>query len=131
MEAIVATMREVVACLNTGSALTLFAFVTDDFVRYAIEISPITRQLVDVFAAGSPAFLPPEGYGSLVAVREVTVLPDGRVGALVDTIEPPESPDVQTAYYVFVEEDGRWPIDERVENLEEQYPPEPVATPAA
>ena len=130
VEAITALMLEVVACLNTGNVLTLFAFTSDAFLERVQATTPFTEEDAAYFEA-TPAARPAELYVTLVAVREVTVLPDGRVGALVDAISPDESAEVQTDYFLFVEEDGHWLIDEIVEDLEGRYPPEPIATPAA
>jgi hypothetical protein len=128
--AITALMREVVACLNTGHYLTLFYFVSDSLLRQFEDEDPITEADVAAFS-GTPEALDASQYATLVAVRQVVVLPDGRVGALVDTIFPDEQPGVQTEYFAFVQEDGQWRIDEVVEDLEGQYPPEPMGTPAA
>jgi hypothetical protein len=130
VDAIVLLMLDVVACLNSGDYLTFFAFTTDAFLARAQEASPITEEEVEFFRATPPA-LPADQYVTLVAVRDVTVLPDGSVGALVDTIFPDETDAVQTDYFRFVQVDGEWRIDEVVEDLEGQYPPEPLGTPAA
>jgi hypothetical protein len=63
-------------------------------------------------------------------VREARVLEDGRVGALVETIFPDEAPGPQVDFIIFVQEDGRWLLDEIIEDLETQYPPT-AATPTS
>jgi hypothetical protein len=71
-------------------------------------------------------------YASLIAIHDVVVLPDGRVGALVEAIFPDEAPGIQVDDFYFAEQDGRWLVDGIVEDLDGQYPPETeVATPAA
>jgi hypothetical protein len=68
--------------------------------------------------------VPKELYGSLLAVRDVRVLPDGRVGALVETDFPGEPPEgAEVDFFLFVQEDGSWLIDDLVEDLEDRYPP--------
>lgn len=129
VEAITATLRELLACANTGNFLVFFEFITEDLAE-EFTAEPISQEEVDFLRGTLPA-LPPEQYGTLVDVREATLLPDGRVGALVDTIFPEEGPGVQTDWFVFEEVDGRWLIDEIVEDLEGQYPPTETATPAA
>jgi hypothetical protein len=68
--------------------------------------------------------VPRQLYGSLVGVRDVHVLPDGRVWALVETDFPAEPPEgVEVDFLVFLQRDGRWYIDDLVEDLESEYPP--------
>src|SRR5688572_23741925 len=47
---------------------------------------------------------------------------EASVGALFDSFFPDDE-EVDTSYYVFVEEEGRWKIDGRVLGVDEQYPP--------
>jgi hypothetical protein len=69
----------------------------------------------------------------------VTVYPDGRVGALVDYFSvpgpnsPPDSAEgFETDLMIFeLQPDGRWYLDEVIENLEGQYGPDVTGTPAA
>ena len=127
---VVATLRELIACVNSGNFLYIFAFLTDDLFR-EFTMEPISEQEVEFLRATPPA-LDPDQYGTLVDVREVTVLPDGRVGALMDSIFPGEEPGVVQVDYVILEEvDGRWLLDELIEDLEDQYPPAEMSTPAA
>ena len=127
--AVTATLREALACLNTGNFLTAFAFFSEDFQRRDLEEFPITEADVAFFEA-TPQALPAEWHASLLAVREARVLEDGRVGALVETIFPDEAPGAQVDFIIFVEEDGRWLLDEIIEDLEAQYPPT-AATPTS
>ena len=127
---VVATLRELIACANSGNFLYIFVFITDDLAR-EFTAEPITEEEAEFFRATPPA-LDPAQYGTLVAVEQVTVLPDGRVGALFHSIFPGEEGGVQVDYVVLEEQaDGRWLIDELVEDLEDQFPPAELATPAA
>ncbi|MBW3631433.1 MAG: hypothetical protein KY456_00255 [Chloroflexi bacterium] len=127
--AVTASLREALACLNTGNFLTAFAFFSEDFQRRDLEEFPITEADVAFFEA-TPEPLPAEFHASLLAVREARVLEDGRVGALVETIFPDEAPGPQVDFIIFVQEDGRWLLDEIIEDLEAQYPPT-AATPTS
>lgn len=127
--AVTDTLRETLACINTGNFLTSYAFFSDDFKRRDLEEFPITEADVPFFAA-TPEALPAEMHASLLAVREARVLEDGRVGALVETIFPDEAPGPQVDFIIFVQEDGRWLLDEIIEDLEAQYPPT-AATPTS
>ena len=128
--AVVATLRELLACVNSGNFLYIFPFLTEDLIAREFLAEPLTEEEAEFFRATPPA-LPEEQHGTLVAVREATALPDGRVGALVETIFPEEEEGVQVDYFIFEEADGRWLIDLIVEDLEGQYPPTGMATPAA
>jgi len=133
--AITATVREAIACTNTGNFLLVLAFVTDDYVRETSEGEPLTEEDAAFYEATPPP-LPEDQYLTLHAVREVRVLGDGRVGALVESQNPTTIPGdrdtIDVDFFIFVEEDGRYLIDESVENLEDQFPPESEpATPEA
>jgi hypothetical protein len=127
--AVTTSLYEALACLNTGNFLTAFAFFSEDFQRRDLQEFPITEADVAYFEA-TPQALPAEMHASLLAVREVRVLEDGRVGALVETIFRDEAPDLQVDFIIFVQEGDRWLLDEIIEDLEAQYPPT-AATPTS
>jgi hypothetical protein len=127
--AVTATMWEAVACTNAGDFLAGFALLSDRFAREILGEEPLTEDDVQQLAA-SPEALPEERRATLHAVRDVRVLPDGRVGALVESEYPDEPPaGVEVDYFYFAEEGGRYLIDGVVENLEGEFPPtsEPAA----
>jgi len=62
-------------------------------------------------------------------VREARVLEDGRVGALIDIGRPEAPTEAEVDFIIFVDEDGRYLIDDLVEGLEDQVPPA-AGTPA-
>ncbi len=59
--------------------------------------------------------MPAAQRSTILAIADVMALEDGRVGAFVATTDPFVGPD--TAYLVFVQEDGRWLADDIVEFL--------------
>jgi hypothetical protein len=127
--AVTETLVQFFPCRTAGNWLAVFAFYTDDFLQQLREEATITRQDLDYFRRqATPEPIPADQYDVLLGLREVRVLPDGRVGALVDQeIKVEEGLEVD---YVFFEyQGGRWLIDEAVLALEEQYPPR-AATPA-
>jgi hypothetical protein len=80
-----------------------------------------------------PTALPEEVQTQLLDTREFAVYDDGRVGVLVYFRVPSgqagvEDP-VQIALWIFVQEDGRWLLDEMVTGLEAQLGD--MATPPA
>jgi hypothetical protein len=127
--AVTATMWEALACANAGDSLAGFALLSDRFTREILGEESLTEDDVQQFAA-SPEALPEELHATLHAVRDVRVLPDGRVGALVESEYPDEPPaGVEVDFFYFAEEGGRFLIDGVVENLEGQFPP--TSAPAA
>ena len=121
--AITATAQNWVACVNSGQYLKLLSLFSDEWLYLEYSDPPLTKEQIADLSA-TPVVVPRKLYGSLVAVRDVRVLPDGRVAALVETDYPEEPPEgVEVDFLVFVQRDGQWFIDDLVEDLEDQYPP--------
>jgi hypothetical protein len=119
-EATVAGVLETVwqlgACINAGDFLGRYAalFTEDYFQREFERFGPIPEEQFASMAA-SPVALPPEFQVALLAVVEVRMLPDGRVAGLFDVQDPFAGPSGPSRFYwEFVQEDGRWLIDEQV-----------------
>lgn len=131
---VTAALREILACLNTGNALAVLPLTTDRFVRALLRKEPITApEEAAAERAGPPPTETPAEWSSLLAVWQVRVLPDGRVGALVarrDADPPP--PRLKVGFFVFARADGRYLLDEVTDDLEGLYPPPgaPLGTPA-
>ncbi|HYI14386.1 MAG TPA: c-type cytochrome, partial [Thermomicrobiales bacterium] len=117
--AVAATARELVACSNAGDILRRLALYSDDRLRFAYPDGP-TRALEMI--AESPLPLSLADRVALVSVDDVRQFADGRVGARVTVDNPAShSHDPQTAAtasqqevarLIFVQEDGRWRVDE-------------------
>lgn len=110
VEAITATLRGNLACLNAGDTLRSFAFYTDAYLVGLLAAAGVPELRPDYYdALATPFPLPPSRQTSLDAVEEVVVLPDGRVGALVTTTNL----DTTVNHVVFAPtDDGRYLIDE-------------------
>ncbi len=128
--AVTDTIRMILACFNAGNYLAYLALVSDASIQSDFGETPLTEEDA-AFLLATPQAGDSATWATLVAVRDVIVLEDGRVGALVDTIFPDEEPGVQTDFISFVQEDGTWKFDEIVEDLEGQFPPEAMGTPVA
>ncbi|MDQ3412344.1 MAG: nuclear transport factor 2 family protein [Chloroflexota bacterium] len=116
--AITATIVEAYACFNAGDYLAAFALYSDDALQRFTAQGPFTEDIAAFFLA-TPEPFPEDFRSSVLAVRDVRVLADGRVGALVDTNDPtspPEGADVD--FVVFIEQEGRYLIDEEITDLE-------------
>ena len=119
VEAVTATYRELVGCLNAGEYLRVYALYTDDYVRrYFAETGQTIEQLQT-----TPA--PDQQQGTaLVGVSDVRQLEGGRVGARVETANPTvEGTIVINA--ILVQEGDRYLIDdETVVDASEQGTPQ-------
>jgi ketosteroid isomerase-like protein len=116
--AITATIVEAYACFNAGDYLAAFAHYSDDALQRFTEQGPFTEDIAAFFLA-TPEPFPEDFRSSVLTVRDVRMLADGRIGALVDTNDPtspPEGTDVD--FVVFVEQEGRYLIDEEITDLE-------------
>jgi hypothetical protein len=106
---IIATAREVTACINAGDQIRIDALYTDEyFFRQAATGGPPSKQFIEFLQ--SPATPLPEAQRvAFFGVRDVEVLPDGRVRALIGFHFPPDD----VAYLaILVREGDRWLIDQ-------------------
>ena len=113
---VTATVREINACFNAGDFRRIFSLLTDEAIRGVAEEDPIPAEELRGFLEATPQAVPAEGRIAILAVTDVVRLADGRVGALVATIDPTrleEGP--TTAHLTFVQADGRWLVDDIVE----------------
>lgn len=117
IQGITETMREFFACNNAGDVPRTTAFLSESGIMRFYGFGP-REEAVDArfraWAAGEATPREENEYIRLLAVTDVSVLPDGRVAAFVITNEPllpPRGP--ETLLFVFSQgEDGRWLIDD-------------------
>lgn len=105
VEAVTMTVREVVACLNSGDYRRVYALYSEEYLRRtlvggSINIAQATPQ---------PDQMPSQT--ALIGVSDVVVLEDGRLGARVELATGPEGLQV-VLYSVFAQAGDRWLIDE-------------------
>jgi hypothetical protein len=109
VDAVAAVQRKWVACQNAGDLPRLLALETDAAVRQFVV------ELVDewdaILAASLP--LPMDQRIALFPLRDARLLPDGRVGAIVEWASADDPFRVDVSLFVVYEQvDGRWLIDE-------------------
>jgi hypothetical protein len=106
--AILAVVREATACANAGDPLRAFALTTARFARtrFAQGLSP-----QDFAILATPMPVPAAQRTVLLAVHDVRVFADGRVGAVIDLAGPRGH---LTFFDIFVNQGGRWLDDDRV-----------------
>ncbi len=129
--AVTAVTREIYACFNAGDFRRAFSLLTDDAVRGFAEVDPIPEEELRGFLGATPEAVPAESRGSILAITDVVLLADGRVGALVASVDPTQPEEgLTTVHLTFVEEVGRWLVDDFVE-FHTHPEEEGEATPAA
>jgi copper transport protein len=116
---VTATARELVACSNAGDILRRLALYSDSRLRFAYPEGP-TRALEAIAAEPLPLAL--DQRVALLGVQDVRLLDDGRVSARVEVDNPAlhsHDPSVaaaaaqqEAARLIFVQEAGRWRVDE-------------------
>jgi hypothetical protein len=131
VNAVLETVQQLGACINAGDFWGRFAAVfTEDYFRREFETFGPIPESERAFMAATPEPLPAEARVALLAVVDVRTLPDGRVAALIDVQDPfAEPPGPSRFYWEFVQEDGRWLIDEQI--MLGPIEPDQVGTPTA
>jgi len=126
VQAVTQTYRELVACLNAGQFLRVYALYTDDYLRRTLADSGI--DLEQFQATPEPD---PRETTALVGVSDVRQLAGGQVTARVETTSSPEG--VATVIQSVLEPVGDRLLiaDETVVDVAAATPESAGATPAA
>jgi hypothetical protein len=116
VSAIEATMHELLACTNAGDLRAVFALYTDEYFQEVFPtFGPLPQEDLDFLATPPVESVDVELMQALLEIRDVRVLSDGRVGAIVVTEDPRTAPEgEETRFVIFEEQDGRWLIDDIV-----------------
>ena len=132
-DAIHASMEQFIDCANAGAAFRSLNLVSDAFLRAQLGSGPASAdeiaRLAEVLREAADASPVPRQSGQrtiLADLRDVRLLEDGRVGAIVVVRSGSEPASVETGFYIFQREANRWLIDAVIAIIE-QLP----ATPAA
>ncbi len=120
------------ACVNAGNYLAGLSMVTEDMIRSSVGEDVYDEDLIAALEA-SPVPLPEDQQTDLIGVRNVIVLEDGRVGALIDyQAHSGQTEGIngkETDFFIFKQVDGVWLLDDVYQNMEGLYGSD--ATPAA
>lgn len=110
VEAVTATVREALACRNANDLLRAYALFTPNMLESLFggpaTIDPDVRAMI----AEEQDPVARRGRVALVQISDMTLLPDGRVGALVLTANA-ERIYQDYLYFAQDEESDRWLID--------------------
>jgi hypothetical protein len=115
---ITAVVRQLIACSNTGDLLRALTLYGDDYLRRALNstgelTAEAALEIVAPFA--TPLAIPAEQYIRLVEIRDMRVLADGRVAAVVVTV--PFGGGLDTDLLFFARTDDGWFIDDAVADV--------------
>jgi plastocyanin len=126
VQAVTQTYRELVACLNAGEFLRIYALYTDDYLRRTLADSGMDLQQLQATPAPDR-----QETTALVGVSEVRQLAGGRVTVRVETTSSPEGT-ASVVQSVLEQVEDRYLIaDETVVDAAAATPQASGATPAA
>ena len=114
--AVEAATRELLACTNSYGFLGLVAVASDRHIHDVLAqdlATGVTEEAMAEFLAVTPEVPTPEQSVALVDVRDAMIVDEGRIGAVVVGDEPGVGE--LTLYLIFVEEAGRYLLDEQFE----------------
>lgn len=110
---VTATVQESIACYNAGNLFSFLALYSDSFVRMTL-MGPFERASYDILATPQP--VPSAEQVTLVDVREIHLLADGRTSAVVETDDPAAKPrQLKTPTFILIKSTDRWLIDDIIE----------------
>jgi hypothetical protein len=105
------TIREAIACRNGGDFARAYALMTDHMLVQLFGGPTTIDPEISAALAAAPDRVPKERRLALLAIIDVRMLADQRVGAVVET----KNADETFRDYIFFAKDGeRWLIDESV-----------------
>ncbi len=126
VQAVTQTYRELVACLNAGEFLRIYALYTDDYLRRTLADSGMDLQQLQATPAPDR-----QETTALVGVSEVRQLAGGRVTVRVETTSSPEGTASAVQSVLEQVEDRYLIADETVVDAAAATPQASGATPAA
>lgn len=128
------TVRNLVACANAVDPLRILALISEGYTGQLASAALAAQQrpdLAEQLLTRFPVPLGAVGSGEPVAmipVRDARLLPDGRVGVILEAEVPSMGGDTVTALFfvAFVNDDDRWLVDQVTPMVSAAF-----ATPAA
>lgn len=100
---VAAFATHIFACYNAGDYRRAFALQTDAYLARSFAAFPPTAEDLAFFAA-PPVPAPPDQRTELRALRQVVVLPDGRIGSYLDLAYPDGSGETQYGVLVLTDD---------------------------
>jgi hypothetical protein len=114
--AVTASIRQVLACFSGGSFLRAYAYFSENLQRQFGPEPEDTLEDVRAFLELPEEPVPQDQRVRLIAITDVSVMDDGRVGAILVSDDPEGPPEgIETELIIFIQEDGLWLVDEVIE----------------
>ncbi len=108
---VTATIDELNACVNANAFLRMFALYSDGYLARSLVAGDLNPDALNYFAT---PVAPQEADKRLsYEVQDIVVLDDGRIGAVIVTFSP-YGGSYSSEWIAFVEQDGRYLVDEIV-----------------
>jgi hypothetical protein len=99
------------ACANAGSLRQQFWLYTNDGI--ARHLAPNGKPILSLFVTLADEPAPAAEYSvPLRPIQELRELPDGQVALITETLGGPPTDDTFSNYFIFVEHNGTWYIDD-------------------
>ena len=120
---VTATLEELLTCFHAGEPLRVYGLYSDAYLRRLLyRAGAPDRAGYDLLA--TPQASAVEDRSELREVSGVRVLEGGRVGAVVVISYPtlPESVREKRFFFVFVDEGGRWLVDDVIGEISFSVP---------
>jgi hypothetical protein len=112
---ITTVVQNVFSCFAAGDPLVSYGLFSENLQRMFGPEPGTTREEAEFFLTQEAQ--PDDELGDIVAITDVMLLEDGRVGAfIVDRYLGQYS----TSYVIFVQEDGRWLVDDVIGFTEDE-----------
>lgn len=132
------TVRQLVACANAFDPFRILALISDRYTGQLASAALAAQEQPDLAEQLLLRFPVPLGAVAggepvrMIPIRDARLLPDGRIGAILEASIASGGGDNVTAlfYVAFVDQDGRWLVDNVVPVASGVFGT-PAATPAA
>jgi len=112
-----ATLREAVACINTGQTLKIVQFYSDNLLRRIFAGYPLEQLTQGTPVAGTPVPLSEGQQTELIAISGMVVEPDGRVAVVVTGDNHADPSPASDTLFIFVKVGDKWFIDDFYTNV--------------
>jgi hypothetical protein len=131
--AVALTVRQYIACLKADDWAAAYGLHADDTIRYLV--TDPTREFMDVnpTTANDPFLKERYAWGGMdvgrIDVFQITMRPDGRIGAVIGIEERPRRARRGMLYVVLPGEHGRWRLVSPLSTLAFPFGESPTAIP--
>jgi hypothetical protein len=117
------TIGNFIDCSNSGDVLRWLSIYSDDYLRGVFDPEDeLDAETADSLIASiaTPEAVPADKAVTLISVREMVALPDGRVAVVLETDGGDPNPEGTDVNLFILERSGNdWVIDDAVNDIEQ------------